>query len=265
MTFILPSFGASAISAVPASGGGGGGGGALTNQYSLDFDGTDDYVDTGSTFQSTFQSDHSISFWVKRSRSSLESFGGILDGTSGARHYFFADGSTLRLYYYTASGLSITVSGSVTWNTTDWFHVAGTVEQSGSDAVVKVYLDGSLVSSTTATGSLSGYTSTLDYVIGKRNRPGSSEIPYQGLIDEFAIIPSALSASQITNIYRGEDDGGSGGTNGVPGDLDTFNPVGWWRMGDDDSGTGTTITDQGSGGNDGTLTNGPTFSTTVPS
>jgi plastocyanin len=37
-------------------------------------------------------------------------------------------------------------------------------------------------------------------------------------------------------------------------------------MGDDsnDSGTGTTITDQGSGGNNGTLTNGPTFSMDTP-
>jgi hypothetical protein len=35
-------------------------------------------------------------------------------------------------------------------------------------------------------------------------------------------------------------------------------------MGDDDGATGTTITDQGSGGNNGTLTNGPTFSTDVP-
>ena len=35
--------------------------------------------------------------------------------------------------------------------------------------------------------------------------------------------------------------------------------MGWWRMGDNDGGTGTTITDQGSGGNNGTLTNGPTF------
>ena len=41
--------------------------------------------------------------------------------------------------------------------------------------------------------------------------------------------------------------------------------VNWWRMGDNDNGTGTTITDQGSGGNDGTLTNGPTFSSSVPS
>ena len=36
-------------------------------------------------------------------------------------------------------------------------------------------------------------------------------------------------------------------------------------MGDNDGGIGTTVTDQGSGGNDATLTNGPKFSTTVPS
>jgi len=33
----------------------------------------------------------------------------------------------------------------------------------------------------------------------------------------------------------------------------------------DGSATPTTITDQGSGSNDGTLTNGPTYSTDVPS
>ena len=89
--------------------------------------------------------------------------------------------------------------------------------------------------------------------------------PAEGLIDEVAMFNSALTATQISNIYKGEESGGSGGTNGVPGSLDTFNPLGWWRMGDNDGGTGTTITDQGSGGNDGTLNGGPTFSTTVPS
>ena len=77
----------------------------------------------------------------------------------------------------------------------------------------------------------------------------------EGLIDEVAIFNSALSASDITAIYN----------SGTPDDLSSYSPVGWWRMGDNDGGTGTTITDQGSGGNDGTLTNGPTFSTTVPS
>ena len=76
----------------------------------------------------------------------------------------------------------------------------------------------------------------------------------EGLVDEVAIWDSALSSSDITDIYN----------SGTPVDLTSYSPNGWWRMGDNDGGTGTTITDQGSGGNDGTLTNGPTFSTNVP-
>ena len=76
----------------------------------------------------------------------------------------------------------------------------------------------------------------------------------EGLCDEVAIWDSGLTSQNLTDIYN----------SGVPTDLTSYSPDGWWRMGDDDSGTGTTITDQGSGGNDGTLTNGPTFSTDVP-
>ena len=39
-------------------------------------------------------------------------------------------------------------------------------------------------------------------------------------------------------------------------------PVSWWRCGDGD--TSPTLTDNGSGGNDGTMTNFSTFSTDVP-
>jgi hypothetical protein len=51
-----------------------------------------------------------------------------------------------------------------------------------------------------------------------------------------------------------------GGT--IPTDLSTYNPISWWRCGDGD--TAPTLTDNGSGGNDGTMTNFTTFSTDVP-
>ena len=76
-----------------------------------------------------------------------------------------------------------------------------------------------------------------------------------GKIDEVGIWTSALSASDITAIYN----------SGVPDDISTYSPVLHYRMGDNDAGTGTNITDQGSGGNNGTLNNGPTFSSDVPS
>jgi len=61
---------------------------------------------------------------------------------------------------------------------------------------------------------------------------------------------SVLDSTQVSNIYNG----------GIPNDLSITNPVHWWRF----EGSGTTATDSGSGGNDGTLINGVTRSTDVP-
>ena len=93
----------------------------------------------------------------------------------------------------------------------------------------------------------------VDFLIGAVNNNGATNF-MDGNIDEVAIFDSALSAAQIASIYNG----------GKPQSLASYNPVGWWRMGDNDGATGSTITDQGSGGNNGTLTNGPSFSTTIP-
>ena len=76
-----------------------------------------------------------------------------------------------------------------------------------------------------------------------------------GKIDETSVYGTTLSATDVADIYN----------SGVPTDLTAYSPIHWWRFGDDDGGTGTTITDQGSAGEDATLYNGPTFSTDVPS
>ena len=72
-----------------------------------------------------------------------------------------------------------------------------------------------------------------------------------GNLDELAVFSSVLTASDVSTIY---------GT-GVPGSLTSLNPVHWWRF---EEGSGTTATDSGTGGNDGTI-NGATYSTDVPS
>lgn len=247
-----------------------GGGGVFTNTYSVDFDGTNDYMDTGSTFQSTFQSSFSFSLWVK-----LDS------GGSGTQMLFAAYGpldvnrlvlfapslSSVSLFMESNNVSTVTISGSGTF--TDWSHIVGTFEQSGSDVIKTLYVNGSQASTRTTAGMTladygTGAYGAVNPYVGARNANGTPSLFGNVQVDELAIFPSLLSSSQITNIYKGESDGGSGGTNGKPGDLTTFSPVAWYRMGDNDGGTGTTITDQGSGGNNGTLTNGPTFSTTVP-
>ena len=114
---------------------------------------------------------------------------------------------------------------------------------------MQVYLDG------VDKGSKSITTNSVTY--NATNIGGmlySSDNHFNGKIDEVSVFASALSASNITDIYN----------SGTPTNLSALSPVGWWRMGDNNGGTGTTINDEGSGGNNATLVNGPTFSTDVP-
>lgn len=250
MTFILPSFGASAISAVP-------GGGGLSNTYSVDFDGSDDYMDIGGSYDlGTF------SAWFKPDSTLSSSVGPyMIAGFTGVGPYASFGGITVSgnitgtltdeiITIYTGDWLYGYASSSATISNTAWHHVA--VRWTGSD--YEIYLDGSQVKNTDGQfGSLSKAKIPISNLsIGRRNDGGKY---FPGLVDEVAIWSTPLSASDITDIYN----------SGVPTDLTSYSPNGWWRMGDDDSGSGTTITDQGSGSNNGTLTNGPTFSTDVPS
>ncbi len=254
MPICLPSF---VGVAQPASGGT-----PFANQYSVSFDGSDDYVDTGSTFQSTYQSSHTISFWFKLDTlSGLQGLFGAWSGPTSQNSIYFDGSSSITHRYRVASTPKSTLNASFTPDT-NWHHYAVTLEQSGSNLIIKAYLDGVYKSTSTSAITMSGFSQSLNSFIGLRS--GKTET-INGKMDEVAIIGSALSDGGVST---GQTAGGDIATlynSGVPGNLSSFNPIGWWRMGDDDGGTGTTITDQGSGGNDGTLINGPTFSTDVPS
>jgi hypothetical protein len=232
------------------------------NQYSVEFDGTNDYVDTNSTFQSTYQSSHTISFWFKLDNtSSLQGLFGAWSGPTSQNAIYFDGSANIVHRYRVASSPKATTSSSFTTDT-NWHHYAVTLTQNGSNLDVKAYLDGLYKITTTTAITMSGFSQSLNSLIGLRN--GSTGY-LDGKMDEVAIIGSALSDGGVST---GQTAGGDIATlynSGVPADISSLSPVAWYRMGDNDSGTGTTITDQGSGGNDGTLTNGPTFSTDVPS
>ena len=244
MTFILPSFGASAISTVPGSGGVG----ALpsiANGYSVDFDGSNDYMDVGSVTQINSVTNLSTSSWFK-----IDAYGDgpiILGGHSASpgNEFFVQAFNATSLRYGHDGNYGTYLSGSIP--TGSWHNVV--TVQAGTS--LTVYVNGTSVGTATVSAVDSGWGS--NFTIGKWS--GGAYNYLNGLIDEVALFTSALSSSDVTAIYN----------SGVPGDLTSLSPVAWWRMGDNDGGTGTTITDQGSGSNDGTLTNGPTFSTDVPS
>jgi hypothetical protein len=244
MTFILPSIGSGIIASPTAPP-------AFSNTYSVDFDGTDDHASTAFvTDDYNLKDGFTVSLWVN-----LDSASGIQDffgryGSSTSRFYFGISGSNLRVAIGTAFD---TTSLSHGLSTGLWSHVAYTFS-GGSSGTFTYYVNGSSVGTLSFTWTFDNVAYEPMHIGALKNGANTNQNPTDGKLDEMAIFNSALSSSAISNIYN----------SGVPTDLSSYSPVGWWRMGDNDGGTGTTITDQGSGGNDATLVNGPTFSTNVP-
>jgi len=222
----------------------------FSNTYSVDFDGSDDHVDLGTAYDHS--GDMTISMWAKYTdiNSSYLWLASRMVAHPTYQYNIYLRGETTgakSLAFATSSGSSV-ASGTVSHNT--WTHLLFSV-QSGVAGGTKSYING-VAETLSATHTVSSASSYTQY-IGRSGR--YLTYAFKGLIDEVAYFDSALDATDAAAVYN----------SGVPADLSSLSPVMWYRMGDNDGGTGTTITDQGSGGYDGTLTNGPTFSTNVPS
>ena len=235
----------------------------LTNTYSVDLDGSDDYVMLGDLGTAGL-SLGCLSIWVNSdtpiqagSTSARGYLAGWGSGSSfnGFSHGFMNNTAWILQFYQGAYKTNWNV-GSGSSLGAGWHHIVLNHNGTGYE----FYVDGVNASShslggTVTVSSQSKISGTnLDYFRVGIN--GSLAFPTGGLFDEVGLWNSALTSTQISEIYN----------SGVPISLSSYSPDGWWRMGDGtEGGSGTTIYDMSSNSNNGTLTNGPTYSTTVPS
>lgn len=233
----------------------------LVNNNSVDLDGTNQYIDTAAAL--TLQS---ASVWIKPDSTVNASSGTqvILGFPSFDR---FSIGNVTS--YLTNESIGIAYgsgafgTGNVSITNTAFTHIffawQTSSQSNGGSAGYDFWVNGTL--QTSGSGAQSGGSpssspltiTSLD--VGRRQ--DNSQF-YAGLIDEVALWSADVSGD-IATIYN----------SGKPDDLSSSSvvstaPINWYRMGDNDGGTGTTITDQGSSPADGTLINGPTFSSDVP-
>ena len=237
---------------------------AYSNVTSSRLDGSNDYLSTTFDPSSIGTGNYSVSLWFN-----------IDSGASEDHPYFFAFGAN-------SSGTTNTYQGlGLTGRSGDGYKVrinnyfssyTESVSASTSDVVAGSWYNFVLVrdgTSLTLYKNGSSFLTLTNANVGSNDFSQGSELRLgygygaasryiDGLMDEVAIFNSALSASDVTAIYN----------SGVPADLASLSPLSWWRMGENDSGsdgaTIGTVTDQGSGGNNGTGTNGATYSSTTP-
>jgi len=221
----------------------------------LSFDGTDDWVDIGSSSSLNASTDYTISMWVYNSAGS-DTYPTLLNrATQATNNGFFwiyttgTNEADLNFQYADGTNfVSTTFSGALSTNT--WQHVVFTFDNASK--ALKLYINGSQFSTTrTLTGSLPIDDGTL--YLGTYNGTATN-YSFLGYLDEVRIYTSALSAGGVTNLYQSS---AKANVNASENSDLTNGLVGLWSFNGADV-SGTTAYDRSGQGNNGTLTNGPT-------
>jgi len=214
-----------------------GGGDVFRDEYSLAFDGTNDYVELSGAFNYNV---HSISAWVKPTAI-----------VGGSTIFDYRDANNDGIYLYLADG---DVNYQI--NNTDghydsvltlnkWWHIIATNDGSTST----IYVNGVSVETADTSGETINIAGTYPPRIGTRSHT-SADNYFNGNISEIAIYNSALTANQVKTIYNGREP-----YNHKEG-VASGNLQAWYRMGDGlENHSGTTIYDQSNNSNNGTMTN----------
>lgn len=199
---------------LPGSGGGGGG---FTNEYSLDFDGVDDYISLDSV---NFPNAISFSAWFKTTNTLTQTIWTALDSTI-QKHFLRISNTQFRLRLTDSAGSLLTLDNALTSQDGNWHHVAFTTDGTTATDGVVVYFDGVALSN-------KGTLANNGLITTNKNNIGtyaSTTWNFNGNIDELSLFNYKLSAEQISNIYN----------SGTPTDLTDLSPITWYRMGENGS------------------------------
>ena len=178
------------------------------NGKSLNFDGPDEYIDTGVPLQDTFKNSFTVSYWVKpddgNPASAISIFGTINSADEeGVRSNISTDGKID--FFYESNNVNaeaITSSAVFSDGATAWTHVA-LVADSGANLLI--YINGNSVVITG--GSLVGidmsiWTSSDDVFIGATDDAETAVNHFVGDIDEVRIWSVTRSAASIKADYK---------------------------------------------------------------
>ena len=196
----------------------------------LDFDGINDYISFPADASLNISTaNHSMSFWLKTTDSGIC----VVSQKSGTELAAWIQSSKIK--WAAESPFSSTSN----INDGTWKHICFVADGSSSYIYINGILD--------ATGGSQIRSSASGSVFAIGSRPGS--FPYEGLISNWALFSSALSALQVAALYN----------SGTPETAISFSPVSWWKL--DNTTTG--IQDSGSASNNGTNNGATQIATNV--
>ena len=196
----------------------------FSNTYSMAFDGVNDFISTGYTYDAAVTPNLTLSFWFKTTSTALFEFP-ISIKTNGGLY----NSSIVMIY-----GDNLLIQDRTGWvfgtnqsiNDGNWHNVIVTAAYSGNTTAgtnLNMYLDGNLTPDLSSSTMDSGANSYLDGELFIGNFNGASKW-YDCNVDEVAVWESILTSSNITSIYN----------SGVPTTL-PVTPTAYYKMGDNGS------------------------------
>lgn len=248
-------YGQGAVNNTNAWGQGAKSGSSFSNTKSIELDGIDATVNIGATpsnLRFNRLDTFSFSAWVKVDTSQGNAIlSNQLAPSTNYRGYHFTllPTNEVRVILRSTLSNSLTYTSTTTLTNGVWNHIVFTYDGTATTTGANIYINNTL-DTLTGTGTLTGTMESTDQLyLGSRN---DADNWFAGHLDEISIFNTELSASDVSTIY---------GT-GVPNDISSISGlVSWWRF---EEGSGTTATDSGTGGNNGTLDNAVAYSSDVP-
>ena len=205
--------------------------------YALDLDGSNDYVSISDDASLTSTSAITISAWFKKvSGSGWMSLVG--KGTSDSNEEYILMIKDNQVYFDVGNAGGPYLQQSITIASDTWHHIAAVHTRSSGTSTLKVYLNGQDVGGTTTNASNSPNDNSIPLTIGSRF--STSNALFQGQIDDVRIWNDARTISEIQEYMHKE----------VASDASGL--VAYYKM---SNGTGTSLTDNSTNSNTGTLTN----------
>ena len=170
------------------------------SNYSLSFDGTDDYVDLGnlSSIGISNASAASVSMWFKKDGNGNYILFELKEGASRVAIQSYLSNS---LYIY-INGVSYNVATTVANN--EWHNIILAFDGTGASNAdrLKLYFNGSNITGGTYSGTVptavGAFTSSMTSNLGRT----PTTAYFDGKIDETAIWSSALTQAQVIQVYN---------------------------------------------------------------
>ena len=201
--------------------------------YSLDFNGSGDHVNLGTSPTLEISGDISMATWVKINNFDNQNAGVVSKVSDGsAVGYAIEKTSTEnRLSFWTGDGNGFCEVVSPVLSTDTWYFVAATNDGSTS----RIYINGELTN-TSNCGAPAG--PTADLRIGVHSILSNNERYWDGSIDDVSIWDAVLTDNDILNLYETSVNGGEEGL------------VAYWSF---NSGDGSTLYDHSGNANHGVI------------